>query len=156
MRDENDNLKEDDLEAPPGLVSAIKELPQERLFVSRAVDEAVLRAARRRLLKPEAPRPAWLNFVPWMAAATGAAVILIAVGQSFMPQRDLPAGVVAFRDLNHDGQVDILDAFTLARRLQAGRVDDRHLDLNGDGRVDAADVASLAARAVKLDKGGSL
>ena len=51
-------------------------------------------------------------------------------------------------------QVDILDAFALARQLKLGGTRNPQLDLNGDGVVDERDVASIAARAVKLEQGG--
>ena len=57
-------------------------------------------------------------------------------------------------DLNHDGQVDILDAFALARQLKESAQSNLQLDMNGDGVVDERDVATLAARAVSLGKGG--
>jgi hypothetical protein len=65
-----------------------------------------------------------------------------------------PAARYSRGDVNHDGQVDILDAFALARELKAGAHPSRQLDINGDGVVDERDVATLAARAVSLEKGG--
>ena len=60
----------------------------------------------------------------------------------------------AREDVNHDGRVDILDAFALARQLKAGAARATRFDINGDGVVDERDVASIAARAVRLEKGG--
>ena len=57
-------------------------------------------------------------------------------------------------DLNADGQVDMLDAFALARELQQGSTPRPQLDLNGDGVVDDRDVQALANRAVSLEPGG--
>jgi hypothetical protein len=51
-------------------------------------------------------------------------------------------------------RVTILDAFSLARQLKAGKTPDKSWDVNQDGRVDQADVDALAARAVALPKGG--
>ncbi|MDX2116784.1 MAG: dockerin type I repeat-containing protein [Planctomycetota bacterium] len=65
-------------------------------------------------------------------------------------------------DLNHDGVVDVLDAYVLARTLEplGGRVKAGSealakagfslADLNGDGFVDDLDVELIAARAVSL------
>lgn len=65
-------------------------------------------------------------------------------------------------DLNHDGVVDVLDAYVLARTLEplGGRVKASSealakagfslADLNGDGYVDDLDVELIAARAVSL------
>jgi hypothetical protein len=64
-------------------------------------------------------------------------------------------GTFAREDLNHDGRVDILDAFDLARTLKTRPgLTSPVMDVNGDGVVDERDVTSLAARAVQLPKGG--
>ncbi len=153
----NHQHQEDEaLQAPPGLVSALKELPQEPSFIPATLDEAVLRAAQQQLSRPEGRRVKWIGWMPWLAA-TGAVILLLAVIPSFSKK---PASVAVYRtsiareDLNHDGRVDILDAFALARQLRSGTRPDPQLDLNGDGVVDERDVATLAAQAVKLEKGG--
>ena len=60
----------------------------------------------------------------------------------------------AKEDINHDGYVDILDAFAVARQLKGESRPDTHLDVNGDGVVDERDVQVIATRAVELPKGG--
>ncbi len=57
-------------------------------------------------------------------------------------------------DLNRDGQVDILDAFALAREIKTGGHPSPQSDINGDGVIDDRDVSALAAKAVSLGKGG--
>jgi hypothetical protein len=199
-RDNNPHNQDEGLEAPPQLVSALKRLPQEPVFIPPTADEAILRAARKHLAQPEAtgpecarPRaqlaptrlarwealrlhwlrtllrpgtgalrrhgqdaPAWFRFMPWVAAAAAAILLLAAIPQFFKQPAPGPARGSAFvrGDLNHDGRVDILDAFALARRLKEGETRNPQLDVNGDGVVDERDVAALAARAVKLEQGG--
>ena len=65
-----------------------------------------------------------------------------------------PRAAARPEDLNADGQVDMLDAFALARELQQGSTPRPQLDLNGDGVVDERDVQALASRAVRLEQGG--
>ena len=48
----------------------------------------------------------------------------------------------------------MLDAFALARELEADAASRPQHDLNGDGVVDGRDVQILAARAVNLEHGG--
>jgi hypothetical protein len=91
-----------------------------------------------------------LRFLPWVAAATTAIVLVIAMPR-FVAK---PGNSFAKEDLNLDGRVDILDAFALATKLKAGAIASPQLDLNGDGVVDSRDVAVLAAQAVSLRKGG--
>jgi hypothetical protein len=55
-------------------------------------------------------------------------------------------------DLDHSGQVDVLDAFLLARKLAAGTTGPE-FDLNGDGVVDQRDVDLAANQAVRLPTG---
>jgi hypothetical protein len=57
-------------------------------------------------------------------------------------------------DLNGDGKVDILDAFTLAKKLQVAPASDTRFDVNGDGVIDRRDVETIAADAVSLEKRG--
>ena len=57
-------------------------------------------------------------------------------------------------DINHDGRVDILDAFALARELQKKGSVGVHTDFHGDGVVDDRDVELIAIHAVSLGKRG--
>ena len=139
--------------APQKLAAALKELPVRRVFVPPAIDETVLRTARRHLTKPH--RSGFNVFRVWLSWPVWAAACLALVGLVWFFTK--PSGVVpkfAREDINHDGQVDILDAFQLARKLQSGGKSAPGLDLNGDGVVDWRDVEIVAAHAVKLEKGG--
>jgi hypothetical protein len=158
-RDNNPHDQDEGLEAPPQLVSALKRLPQEPVFIPPTADAAILRAARKHLTQPVNGRRGWLGwfrFMPWVAGAAATILLLAAIPQFFKQPVPGPARDSAFTrgDLNHDGHVDILDAFALARRLKQGETKNLQLDLNGDGIVDERDVAALAARAVKLEQGG--
>jgi hypothetical protein len=153
--DDNQHEQDEALEAPPRLVSALKRLPQERVFIPPTADEAILRAAQRHLNPPRGARFGWFRFMPWVAAAA-AILLLVSIPQFSKRPAPRPAHDSTFArgDLNHDGRVDILDAFALARQLKQGGTRNLQLDVNGDGVVDERDVAALAARAVKLERGG--
>ena len=136
---------------PPKLAHAFKQLRPKSVFVPRSVDDAVLDAARRRLRRPAPFRwvAGWSMWVkgPVLAAAC---LVLALVARSIVQ----PGGGRFVReDLNRDRQVDILDAFELARRVRAGAAPDG-LDLNGDGVVDRIDAEIIARQAVRLEKGG--
>lgn len=140
-------------EASPELVSALKRLPKAPIFIPPTVDEAIVRAAYRRLSPPKEP---WLKGFPLVrwALAVAALGMLLAIAPRFLPRTDLGPGATLVReDLNQDGRVDILDAFTLARELQTRAHPRPQLDMNGDGVVDERDVAMLAARAVSVERG---
>lgn len=138
--------------APARLVAALKEPPPRRVFVPPSVDDAVLAAARRHL-----PKPLRLGFgvlrswLFWPATAT-VCLALIGFGMFLARQTGRPPEF-AREDINRDGQVDILDAFALARAVRGGD-QPSSLDLNGDGTVDGRDAEQIAAQAVKLEKGG--
>ena len=140
-------------QAPAKLVAALKESSSRRVFVPLALDEAVLDAARRHLARP---RPKVFRFFrSWLVWPATAAACLLLVGLGFFIVRQRGASPeFAREDLNHDGRVDVLDAFQLARQLQSGSVPASAVDLNGDGVVDRRDAELIAAHAVKLDKGG--
>jgi hypothetical protein len=190
MPENNPDREQDALEAPAGLLSALKRSSKSSVFVPPTVDEAILRTARRQLslqresgfrrllrvlgivvtrrtsvgadvrrLKAKTfaggstPGQSLLTSAPTMLrwAAAAAAVVLLLV---IVPRLVRKPGAGLAGDLNHDGQVDILDAFALARELKSGTHLGPQLDINGDGLVDERDVATLAARAVSLGKGG--
>jgi len=179
MMDKNSYRGDEDLEAPDKLVKALATLPKERVSVPRHVDEAILREAREHLrsvgqgqeakppawpwaemmrvignfLQPNGPR--WRPVALWSAMA--ASFVLVAwFTYNFAHPASFHAPAQSVEDLNHDGKVDILDAFCLARQLERGERPSRQLDLNGDGVVDERDVAIIAAHAVSLERTGSL
>ena len=56
-------------------------------------------------------------------------------------------------DIDGNGRVDILDAFTLARHIEARQPAEAMWDFNGDGLIDRRDVDTVALAAVRLNKG---
>ena len=175
--DHKQQPEQEGIEAPPRLISALKQACREPIFIPRTVDDAVLRAAQKRLRK-SAP-PSWplalvaqvLNLLyrrfsirkskearlaTWLAAAV--AVLLLAIGANqvsrWLTKQPTRTRITAREDINDDGRIDILDAFALARQLKSDGKLNPALDVNGDGVVDERDVTALAARAVKLEKGG--
>jgi hypothetical protein len=138
--------------APARLVAALKESAPRRVFVPPTVDDAVLASARRQLAKPQ--RTGYGALRSWLLWPATATACLVLAGVGFFLLRQPGSSRFAAEDINHDGRVDILDAFALARAVQAGVKPMRGPDLNGDGVVDQRDVAWIAAQAVKLEKGG--
>ena len=154
-------------QAEAKLRAAFANLPRRRVAVPPRMDQAILGAARQQL--QAAPATGWrarwrawvqavvrdwqslhpqrLPVLRWTAFACLLA-LLAWVGSSLVDRQAAPGATVALADLNRDGQVDILDAFALARDLQGGRT--TGADLNADGRVDRQDVDALAAQAVQL------
>jgi len=66
----------------------------------------------------------------------------------------------ADNDIDRNGRVDILDAFTLARQIEKAGHNEENLslrkqewDINGDGLINNKDVDTVAYAAVRLDKG---
>ncbi len=97
--------------------------------------------------------------------ATGvavAAVVMVGVmvwhGRADVVEQTPGSADVAFNgqnnfapeDVDRNGQVDILDAFVLARRMKQADIMDIKWDVNGDGLVDQDDVDGVAMVAVKL------
>ncbi len=142
------------LEAPPELISALKRSPRPSIFIPPAVDEAILHAAHQHLSRKKSPRLKWFLPIPWGVAVAVLVLLLVIAPQALRKAGSTPGSRFVRDDLNRDGQVNILDAFALARELKTGVPLSPQLDINGDGVVDERDVATLAARAVSLGKGG--
>ena len=147
-----------DLFQPPGSVPA-------------RVDKAILDQVHRRIAKPRrlVIRLQWAAGLAAAAAVVVLGVVLFKVvtpdsdpgPQSRLPrfarndmirnpQSSRPALAEGRADVDGNGRVDILDAFRLARDIEARGPADLRWDLNGDGRVDKDDVDLVALAAVRL------
>jgi hypothetical protein len=132
------------------------------------VDRAILEQARRRLARP---RPMIIR-LRWAAGIAAAAAVLVigvvlynaggpashqgiepGVAQRIASERNPLAPAEGRADIDNNGRVDILDAFRLARHIEAGDRTERNWDLNGDGRLDRDDVDVVAFAAVRLREG---
>jgi hypothetical protein len=183
MEMQNEQNKDENLDAPPRLVAALRQLPREPVFIPPTLDEGLMKAARQHLGQREKKRMGWFRLLPWGVATAGlAAAVLLAyphAKEKFLgPGRSMVSrstksfrhgsentgqpgiqlqshGVADVReDLNGDGKIDILDAFMLAKKLQGTPTSDLRLDVNGDGAIDRRDVDTIATHAVSLEKRG--
>ena len=166
MNNRGSNTRRDGEEpkAPAKLVAALKEPPARRVFVPPSVDTAILRAAQQHLarstssLAPSDGERVGVRGVfdrllrPWLLWPTVATACLALIGLIHFASRPSQPQF-AREDINHDGRVDILDAFQLAREAQSGATL-TVADLNHDGIIDRGDAELIATHAVKLDKGG--
>ena len=135
MTDPNDEL-------PDELIRDLRAVYRRRVEVPAAVDATIHLAARRRLRSP------WRRLAP-LAGLAAAACVAAGVWVT-LPS---PAPAVASAgpmDLNRDGRVDVLDAFTLAREVREGNGS----DLTADRAADRARVGAIAQVAVALPAGG--
>ena len=151
--DTNTRRDGEELPAPAKLVAALKEPPARRVFVPPAIDITVLRAARQHFTKPERSLVSFLRLrVLWPTVAAMCLIVALMLYVFMNPsgaKRDF-----AREDINHDGRIDIIDAFQLARETQPGSRPAATSDLNHDGTVDHYDVELIAKQAVSLEKGG--
>ena len=95
--------------------------------------------------------------VLWKVAAAAAVVILaftldLIREPAPTTEYSITAGMQT-TDIDHNGRVDILDAFKLARQIKDTDQVESKWDINGDGLVDNSDVDVVALAAVRLDKG---
>jgi len=125
---------------PPGAVPA-------------RVDKIVLDRAKQRLAQPRRLiiRLRWAAGIAAAAAAVTIGVILFNPQSAIRnPQSVSPALAGGRADVDANGRVDILDAFRLARDIEARGPVASQWDLNGDGRIDKDDVDLVASAAVRL------
>src|ERR1041385_5831152 len=120
MSENNQHDSEQDLQAPARLIAALKDVPREKIFVPPYVDTAVLKAGRQRLAKESEPRRSFFrSWKFWPAFATACLIIgglVYLVTGAFKSEQTR----FAREDVNHDGRVDILDSFALAREIKNG------------------------------------
>src|SRR6266853_3474966 len=147
----NDVPRDEDLKAPPRLIEALSRASSERIFVPPAIDRTILKAVERQFSHSGRGRA---RRVWWWTRLAAASAVVVAFALVTSEWQRVAKGRFALEDVNHDGQIDILDAFALARQVKQGKPADKRLDLNGDGVVDEKDVATIAAQAVKLERGG--
>jgi hypothetical protein len=153
MAGPNQNTEDRDPQAPSSLVEALEGLHRERVFIPPSIDTAVLARVRPQMVQIRQQRARRQTTVKWLALAATIVLAGAVVQLLFSPfggHRPFAQG-----DLNHDGQVDILDAFQLARELRQGGVLPQ-ADFNHDGKTDGGDVELLAQQAVGVGKGGRL
>lgn len=149
-----------DLTAAPKFAEDLGKLFAPNRPIPASVDRAVAEAARRHFPQPE-PRIWKLR---WTVPATAAAAILVGIsvwwfnadpGHPTARESRPQALAVALpqADIDRNGTVDILDAFTLARQIESKQPVDQVWDFNGDGLIDRRDVDTVALTAVRLNKG---
>ena len=111
-----------------------------------AVDARMLSEAHRHAARLQRRQHARWLFALAVPMAAAALALVVALPRS-EPPPSAPADLS--RDLHADGELNILDAFALARAVERGEVEPEW-DWNGDGRVDARDVETLARGAVSV------
>jgi len=144
--------------------------------VPTEVDRAVAEAVRRHFARPQRR----FRLFRWAVPATAVAAVIVVASvwwtghgalegpaDRLRPQASRPplarrvaseaerADVAggARADIDRNGRVDILDAFTLARHVEsAGRMNETW-DINGDGSINRDDVDAVAFAAVRLNRG---
>jgi len=141
-----DNIDEPELEAPQALRGDLSALFGTTPPVPAGVDDRVLAMARREFLRRKRRRVV-VRIAAGFAAAAAVFLAVFALGafDGLLPQNR----AVAAKDIDRSGAVDILDAFALARRVEAEEPHDAW-DFNGDGVVDRLDVDVVAQAAVSL------
>lgn len=149
MIENSQNQPESEFDAPPKLLAALKEVSNRQLYVPPSVDSAILKAARQHLAKGNKSRR--FQFRRWMLwpALAGACVLIVCAVRLLTTSSQT---YYAREDINHDGKVDILDSFALARQLKSGKPLSTNFDINGDGVVNEKDVILIATHAVQLNK----
>jgi hypothetical protein len=123
------------------------------LRVPPAVNERILSRARARIVGSSARhRPLLLRWAGAAAAAAAAVVLVAAWLNVSQPRRPSQTSAIP-ADVDGNGQVNILDALVLARRVEAHQPG--ATDVNQDGISDRGDVDSIAMLAVGLERGGA-
>jgi hypothetical protein len=99
----------DDENIPDDLARQLRARFSRRIDVPGAIDDAILRGARSHLNRPRR----------WRRVASFAAAAGVLIGVSLYLVRSPETHPTLAMDINHDQQINILDALTLARRADA-------------------------------------
>jgi hypothetical protein len=133
------------------LAAGLRDLDREHVFVPPTVDTVVMRQAKEHLNPARRGWPWRFKLAPWLASAACLVAGALLGWLLFLePQGSMK--LTKKEDLDGNGQVDILDAFFLARKLQAGTAGEPHLDINGDGLVNQNDIDAIASQVVALEE----
>ena len=142
----------DEIDPTPEPTAALRgdlsRLYRPHIEIPSEVDARMREAARRRFVQRRVTRPTrrW-------AAVAAAALLVITGGWWWITQHrpaDDPPTLARRADVDASGTVDILDAFHLARHIEAGSRLQLQWDMTGDRRVDRDDVDHIAKEAVRL------
>jgi Dockerin type I domain len=143
-----------DLDAPPALAQALRGAYQHRVNIPARADDVVLVAARQKFAR----RRHLSLRIRWAAAITAAAATIALVLWLLPPRHPAVPNQIVTKavkgDIDRSGQLDIVDAMTLAKHLRAKDPPQPAWDVNGDNRIDQQDVDALAAAAVSLKQQG--
>jgi hypothetical protein len=135
-------------EGMPALLRAdLVQLDQLRTAIPGRLDARILSSAKsgysKRMIFRRPGR--WLMVAGTLAATV--AILLVLHAEHLTPLFRL-----AREDINRNGKVDMLDAYVLAKKIDAGEKLDPKWDVNGDGVVDQADVDWIANAAVHISE----
>ena len=144
----NEHDQNEELQVPAKFADALRDLQKERVFVPQQVDARILAEARAHLRQNKSK----IVLLPRLIAVAAAFILLCAIAYVFLPH-GTATKTFAAEDINHDGEVNILDAYALARKVESGTP--VNADFNQDGHVDKADAEAIATDVVKLEKGGA-
>src|SRR6266446_3702264 len=111
----NDVPRDEGLNAPPRLIEALRQASSERHFVPPAIDRTILKAAERQL-RPSGPHR--VRRIWWWTGLAAASAVVVAFAVVTTSWQHSANGQFAVEDINRDGQIDILDAFALARQVK--------------------------------------
>src|SRR5665213_1192970 len=147
MEDEDSNTSNVPEPALPARLRAeLADLYAPRVRVPAQMDAVILSRAK----AGYARRARFRRAARWTSAVAGLAG---AVALAFIVRSALvrPPATFARGDVNHDGKINILDAYIVAKRLASGGTPDPAWDVNGDGVVDQKDVDWIAQAAVRMN-----
>ena len=143
-----------DLKVSGKLKNDLDSLFKPRFEIPQEVDIAILNKASQKLTRPRSG----IRLLRWIGPVAAAAAIIIFVYISkdefevkkYKPAQTEVAASIS-TDFDHNGRVDILDAFKLAKIIQSETSVDKKWDINGDGVVNESDVDDIALVAVSLN-----
>jgi hypothetical protein len=149
------------LQFPDKLIEDIKNLHKQTAQIPPEVDRTIINRAHEHFAQKEFNKTKKRRFRLvhlWKVAAAAAVIILaFSLDLTHKSEQQFSLSSISYEDqdtdIDRNGRVDILDAFTLAKQIESDRYNEAECDINGDGMVDNKDIDAVALAAVRLDKG---
>jgi hypothetical protein len=163
----SDTHENTDDQLPEGVVESLRQMYRRQTDIPSQRDNQILQDAAQHLqrsvqpVRRARPRRLWAFAAASLVSAAGILLMLRTdpMSSDLSPTADLSLqsshaedDAVAFdrSDIDRNGQVDILDAFALARHLDSNPPANADWDQNGDGQLNQYDVDHVARIAVML------
>ncbi len=157
MENNNKNTDQLDNQDLPELSEDLQALFTSNKLPPSQIDQTILHRAEQHL-HPLGRSRTNTKLLRWSGVAVAIAaclMIMFWMNISDTAKQIQPPNMIAVnpKDINNNGKVDIMDAFTLAKAIENNKTPQATWDINKDHKINQQDVDAIALAAVQLSQG---